>query len=107
MSLEFPEEDWLRLHQIRPHAIERFCKRALDGIAEISKMPHLSKHDAYLKITDLIRQQDADLARTFENPQRSRAIEQIRLMESFGILTPEELSRFTPKTRIRLRLESE
>jgi len=51
MSLDFPEEDWLRLPiRSAPTPSNVSCKRALDKITEIQKQPHLSKHDAYLKI---------------------------------------------------------
>ncbi|MEI6713185.1 MAG: hypothetical protein WCO60_05495 [Verrucomicrobiota bacterium] len=107
MSLDFPEEDWLRLHQIRPHAIERLCKKAIHQIAEIQRMPHLSKHDAYLKISDLVRQEDRAIEAAFGTPKRTNAIRQIRLMIQQGILTPAEISSFTKETQIRVELDTE
>ena len=107
MSLEFPEEDWTRLHKIRPHAIERLCKKALHTIAEISKEPHLSKHDAYLKVSDLVRQHDEALRHTFDEPRRSKAIGQIALMKTQELFTPSEFSGFTEITRQRVEKQLE
>jgi hypothetical protein len=50
----------------------------------------------------LIERRDRELARAFDAPRRSQVISQLALIFSLGLLTPEELSRFTPATRDRI-----
>ena len=58
-----------------------------------------SFHDRYLEIFKLIERRDDELAHTFNDMRRSTAIFQLATICSHGLLTPDEMLRFTPGTR--------
>jgi 2-phospho-L-lactate guanylyltransferase (CobY/MobA/RfbA family) len=99
MARDFPESDWKVFREVRAAALARFCDRVLTDIHRISADLNKSAHDRYVEIYRLIEERDRQLARAFDAPRRSQAISQLALISSLGLLTPEELSRFTSATR--------
>ena len=99
MPRDFPESDWKVFRELRVVALERFCERVLDEINHLSSDIGMTAHDRYTEVYRLIERRDRELARAFDGPSRSKATAQLTLMSSLGLLSPEELSRFTPLTR--------
>lgn len=99
MSRNLPESDWKAFRKVRDVALARFCERVLGEIATIASNEATSHHDRYLKIYRLIDDRDEELARAFNDPRRSRAILQLAAINSYGLLSEEELQSFTPETR--------
>ena len=99
MSRDLPESDWKAFLKLREVALERFCERVLGEIGTIASTGATSYHDRYLKIYRLIDNRDEELARAFNDPRRSRAILQLAAINSYGLLSEEELLSFTPETR--------
>ena len=98
---DIPERDWKLFRQLQPVALERFCEKVLSEIHEISG-PGPSAHKRYLRVFKTIRDQDKDLAILFDNPRRSNAWFQLSLIHSHGLLTLEEMQRFSPETQRRI-----
>ena len=96
---DFPESDWKTFRQVRELALERFCQRVLDKIEQIIRDPSLSQHQRYLKVFRFLRDRDDELAQAFNDPRRSRMILQLVMVHKYGLLTPDELGRFTARTR--------
>lgn len=61
-----------------------------------------SAHERYLRLYDLIRTRDKELAAAFDDFRRSTAIMQLMLMRSHNLVTPDELARFSSGTWDRL-----
>ena len=99
MSAEFPESDWKVLRALRAVALERFCDRVLTDIERLASDRDKAAHDRYLEIYRVIQRRDRELARAFDAPRRSQALLQLATIWSLGLLTQEELSRFSPATR--------
>jgi hypothetical protein len=99
MARDFPEADWKAFRDLRTVALERFCDGTLAEVNRISSDLTKTAHDRYVEIYRLIERRDRELARAFDAPRRSQAMSQLALISSLGLLTPEELSRFTPATR--------
>ncbi len=99
MSRDLPESDWKAFRKLREVALARFCERVLGEIGTIASTGVTSYHDRYLKIYTLIDNRDEELARAFNDPRRSRAILQLAAINSYGLLSEEELQSFTPETR--------
>jgi len=99
MSRDIPERDWQVFREIHRIARERFCERVLSEIASASSAPDQGAHERYLKVFEIVRDKDRDLGALFDNPRRSRALGQLSLIASAGLVTDEELSRFSPETR--------
>jgi hypothetical protein len=99
MSRDIPERDWKVFREIHRVARERFCERVLSEIASASSAPDQSTHERYLKVFAVVRDKDKELGALFDNPSRSSALGQLSMIASAGLVTDEELSRFSPETR--------
>jgi hypothetical protein len=60
--------------------------------------PAKSAHEKYLSLFKLIRDRKDDVALAFDDFRRSTAVMQIGIIHSMGLLTGEELRRFTSET---------
>ena len=79
--------------------LERFCRRVLADVIETASIPSETYHQRYLRIFQLLRKQDDDLARAFDDIRRSNALSKLMMMRALGLLTDEEFMRFRPETR--------
>jgi hypothetical protein len=98
------EADWKVFRQFRVVALERFCRRALEEVSRLASGTDNSAHERYLAVFRLIEQRDRELADAFDAARRSTALRQLALIRSHGLLTEEEMGRFTPETREAVRL---
>lgn len=100
MERDIPERDWkLFSRELQPIALERFCERVLTEIGRVSSDDSRTHHDRYLAVYRLIKDRDRELADAFNDSRRSVARIQIGIIRRMGLLTDEEMSRFTPETR--------
>ena len=101
MLREIKESDWKIFRELRLVALDRFCRRILDETAAIVTESDggRSPHDCYLALFKLLEKRDGDLADAFNNPRRSSALLQLRLICAHNLLTPEELARFSEETQ--------
>ena len=104
MSRSIAEADWKLLRQLHPIALDRFCRRVLSELDRIISDGGMSSHDRYSAVVELIGRRDRELAQVFDDQRRSTALIQLMLLKSHGLLTEEEVSRFSPETREVLRL---
>jgi hypothetical protein len=103
---DFPERDWRVFRELREIALERFCERVLREISDITSSGGGSWHQRYGDVFGLLERRDDELARAFNGPSRSSAIFQLAAIHSHGLLTQQELERFGPETRERLKILS-
>jgi hypothetical protein len=96
---DVPESDWKVFRELRQHALERFCKGALEEVQTILRDGSRSHHDRYLDLFRLLRTRDDELAHAFNDARRSRMITQLGAIHAYGLLEPDELERFTERTR--------
>ena len=102
MSADFPERDWKTFRELRVEALQRFCERVLGEIAKASNTRDTA-HERYLHVFKIVDDQNDDLGRMFDNPRRSFAWEQLCMIKAAGLLTDEEMSRFSAETRDSVR----
>lgn len=93
------ESDWKIFRQLRSIALERFCQRVLNEIVSAAADAGKSGHERYLDVFRLIKRRDKELAHAFDDLRRSTALAQIAIIQSHGLFTEEEFSRFSPETR--------
>lgn len=101
---EFPESDWKVFRKLQDGALERFCERVLAEIGRVASDPGKSHHQRYLEICRLLDRRDDELARAFNNPRRSTAFSQLVAIHTYGLVTEEDLSRFTPETQALVQM---
>ena len=99
MSRDIPERDWKVFREIHRVARERFCERVFSEIASASSAPDQGAHERYRKVFEIVRDKDKELGALFDNPRRSSALGQLSMIASAGLVTDDELSRFSPETR--------
>jgi hypothetical protein len=97
---DVPESDWKAFRELRQHALERVCKGALEEVQTILRDGSRSHHNRYLAVFRLVRARDDELAQAFNDARRrSRMIIQLTAIHAYGLLEPDELERFTQRTR--------
>jgi hypothetical protein len=96
----FPERDWKTLSRLKPLALDRLCKRILDGAKEIiDDVEKGENHDAYLSLYKYIMEQDEEVALCFNDWRRTNAMILLGSWRVRNLITDEEFAAFTPETR--------
>lgn len=93
------ESDCKILRRLHGIALERFCRRVLEEINDVTSGRAGDYHARYLKVFALIKRRDREMARTFDDPRRSTAIALLTNLAEADLLTEEEFSQFSPQTR--------
>jgi hypothetical protein len=99
MSRVICEPDWKVLRELKPIALDRFCQRVLDEIARVASDASKTSHERYLAVYQLMERRDRELATAFNGLRRSTALLQLMSIQSHGLLTADEMSRFSAETR--------
>ena len=107
MAQEIGESDWRLSRQLREVALDRYCRRVLSESERLHGDQSLSAHQRYLAIFKLLKQRDKELASLFDDPRRSVALYQLAGMKGHGLLTDEELARFSEATQYSVAVLSE
>ena len=97
MSRDIRESDWKVFKQLHPIAVQRYCERFLKNVERVVADGSKTPHDRYGAIYSLTKHATKELARAFDDKRRSTALLQLRIIHSFGLLSEEELSRFSPE----------
>ena len=102
-SQGFPESDWKVFRRLRELALERFCARVLEDLAERCRGDDSrDAYELYLEVYELLQQRDRELGLAFDDPRRSRMMAQLAMIYSHGLLEPAEFEQFTARTRERV-----
>jgi hypothetical protein len=99
MQRQVPEADWKVFRKLREIALERFCRRVLDGLDRFRQDDSRTYHERYLELFRWLQDRDDDIARAFNDPRRSRMLLQLATIVTLDVVKPEELAQFTPATR--------
>lgn len=99
MSRDIRESDWKLFRELHPGALRRFCEDVLSEITRIASDTSKTPHERYLEVFQLVRERDRKLAAAFDDKRRSTALSQLALIRSYGLLTDEEVGRFSPEAR--------
>ena len=97
-----PESDWNIFRELRALALERFCKRVLEDLEPLRRDASQSHHQRYLNVYRFLQARDEEIAHAFNDPRRSRMIIQLAAIHAHGLLEPDELGRFSERTRITI-----
>jgi hypothetical protein len=106
MQRTIPESDWKLFRELQPVALDRYCQKVLHDLEQIAADTGRTPHQRYLDIYKLIERKDRELARAFNDMRRSTAFIQLAIIQSYGVLTDEEIARFSSETREVLALLS-
>jgi hypothetical protein len=107
MSGGIPEADWKIFRQLRDVWLDRYCTQVNEQIKRLLSKPGMSAHERYLKVYRFLHDKDKKLGFAFDDFRRSTAFRQIRIIKDLGVITEEELGRFSEATRRILLMEVE
>lgn len=99
MAQNIPESDWKVFRQLHTIALGRYCQQVLDDIAQIAADTKATPHERYLRIFKVVQQRDQTMGKAFNDVRRSTAIMQLLIICSHGLVTEEEIGRFSEDTR--------
>jgi len=98
-SRAISESDWKVFRRIHPIALERFCQQVLADVERTAADTQQTSHERYLALYELMRRRDKELADAFDDLRRSTAIERLAGMLFHGLVTDEEMNRFSAEIR--------
>jgi hypothetical protein len=93
-----PEADWKVFRQLHGVWLDRYCTKVNERTKRLLSESELSAHDRYLKVYRFIHDKDKELGSAFNDLRRSTAIMQISRIKNLGVITEEELGRFSEAT---------
>ena len=102
MEREINESDWKIFRRLHEVALERFCQRVIMEIKQATSDCDRDYHKCYLNIFSLVMDRNDEVARSFDDMRRSRAIVLLTNIRKNGLVTDEEFSQFSPETRARV-----
>jgi hypothetical protein len=103
MSAAIPEADWRVFSSLHPIWIDRFCKRINGELMRALSDDSRDAYEQYLAAYKLMHKRDKEMANAFNDFRRSTAIVQIAIIRKLGVITDEELGRFSESTRSSLQ----
>jgi len=102
MSSDLPESDWRRFKEVRTKLLERYCNRIWKEVENLAKSSEGTSYDRYLKLYELVKERDKQMAHAFDDLRRSTAILQLGILRRMNLLTDDELGLFSEQTRTRV-----
>ncbi len=99
MPSRTPEADWRVFRELRDAALERFCRRVLENLDRFRQDDSRFYHERYIALYRWLQDRDDEIAGAFNDPRRSRMLQQLAVIVSLDLLDPDELARFSMATR--------
>lgn len=97
------EADWKVFKRLRESALQRLCQDILGDCREILDQPDKTAHQRYLDLFKLLHERDKEVALSFDHFSRSRALGDLRILRTQGLITEEEARELSDETRERTR----
>ena len=89
------EADWKHFKQVKEDALDKCCQQVLDDVRKGIDNPELSDHAKYLYLYKLMENSDKRIANIFDYNARSKAMLQLALMKSDGLLEAKQINGFS------------
>ena len=89
------DADWKHFKQVKADALDKCCQQVLDDVRKGIDDPKLSNHAKYLYLYKLMENSDKRIANIFDYNARSKAMLQLALMKSDGLLEAKQISGFS------------
>ena len=99
MSGKITESDWKLFRKLHEIAVERFYQRTVSEIERLLLEKNGTNRDQFWNAFELMNQRRKEASGLFDDLRRSTALVQLALIYSNGLLTSEEMFRFSPETR--------
>ena len=104
MNRGIPERDWKKLRSLKDSALDTACERVFQKISEVIEARGTQNHKYYLKLWELMREEDKEVSLMFDDLKRSTAIFKLAMWKRNGILSSEDFSDLTEETQERIEV---
>jgi hypothetical protein len=104
MREAIPEQDWRVFSTLHPVWLDRFCVRVNNKVIQLLANEKHEPYDRYSAAYKLMLKTDKEIEGSFADYRRSTAVFQIARIRKLGVITDEELARFSESTRVILDL---
>ena len=102
MGREFPEKDWKKVRTLKDAALNVACERIFQKVERLMESRGAESYKYYLKLFDLIREQDKEISLMFDDLNRGTAIFKLSVWKRNGILSDENFREFSEETQARI-----
>jgi len=107
MVYSIPETDWKKLRSLKDAALNTACERILLKISSVLEARGTESYKCYIKLWEIIQSEDKEIALMFDDLKRSTAIFKLASWRMNGLLSDDDLEKFTEETQERIQLLSD
>ena len=94
-----PESDWKKLRAMKGAVLNFACERIFEKTEKITRERKGKEHEAYLKLWELMKEEDREISVMFDDLKRSNAIHKLAAWKRNGVISNESFSEFTDETQ--------
>ena len=105
--MKIPERDWKTFRSMKDTLLDRACKNILKKVDMLIKKSGSQSHKAYLELWKFLKKEDNEISIMFDDLKRSNAIPKLAAQVRNGLITEDELMRFSEETRKSIRFINE
>lgn len=102
MNDRIKENDWKKFKELRPLALQRYCKRIMGDVDKIIHESERDAHERYIEMYKIVRDGDKELAHMFDGFSRSKALDQLVMYYGNDLLNEDEIAQLSDETRERI-----
>lgn len=96
------ESDWKKLRSIKGEVLNFSCERVLDRIKKTIEKQSENKHEIYLDLWKILKEEDQKIAIMFDDLKRSNAIHKLAAWKHNGVISDDSFAEFSNETRHRI-----
>ena len=94
-----PEKDWKKMRSIKGNVLNIACERILEKVKRIIENKENNNHEAYLKLWEIMRSEDDEIAIMFDDLKRSNARIKLAAWKRNNLISDDDLKEFSEETQ--------
>lgn len=99
-----PEKDWKQVKALKEKLLTMACERIFEKIELILQARKGHEHESYLKLWKMLRHEDEEIARMFDDLKRSNALIKLASWRTNHLLSDHDLNGFSEETQHRIQV---
>ena len=92
------ERDWKKLRSTKDEKLNIACAKIFKKVEKLLKNDRKTRHERYLALWKIMRREDREIGRMFDDLKRSNATSKLIAWRQNGLLSDEELAQFSEQT---------
>ena len=97
------EKDWKLLRSMKEEKLNLACGEILQKVSKEMEFEENEEHKSYLKVWKILNSEDRKICEMFDDLKRSNAILKLVSWQQNGLLTEQEISKFSAQTRSTIK----